>query len=204
MSGRPLPLKQSAGSASIETTVLAQYLDSEGDSGMFLFHWRKVKQRSSWHVDSSWNVMEYGDAHEGKWRGNWWMEWVASTLHTTSEHGVSSITTADAHTSTASSRLNWRPRQFKWTRPFCRKTKSRFCACAITFQTQSTIGSALKAEVTHNMVGISAISYTWFGRDLCNKFFLYLKLVTGQLVTIKAPLEGNFFAPNSGRFQDGK
>jgi len=27
------------------------------------------------------------------------MEWVAGTLHTTSEHGVSSITTADAHTS---------------------------------------------------------------------------------------------------------
>jgi len=27
------------------------------------------------------------------------MEWVASTLQTTSEHGVSSITTADAHTS---------------------------------------------------------------------------------------------------------
>jgi len=37
---------------------------------------------------------------------NWGMEWVASTLHTTSEHGVSSITTADAHTSAASSRLN--------------------------------------------------------------------------------------------------
>jgi hypothetical protein len=42
---------------------------------------------------------------EGKWRGNWRMEWwVASTLHTTSEHGVSSINTADAHTSAASSR----------------------------------------------------------------------------------------------------
>jgi len=41
--------------------------------------------------------------------GNWRMECVASTLHTTSEHGVSSITTADAHTSTASSRMNWRP-----------------------------------------------------------------------------------------------
>ena len=27
----------------------------------------------------------------GKWRGNWRMEWVASTLHTTSELGVSSI-----------------------------------------------------------------------------------------------------------------
>jgi hypothetical protein len=65
------------------------------------------------------------------------MEWVASTLHTTSEHGVSSITTADAHTSAASSRLNRRPRRFKWTRPFRRKTKSGFCACAITFQTRS-------------------------------------------------------------------
>ena len=58
--------------------------------------------------------------------------------HATSEHGVSSITTADAHTSVASSRLNWRPRRFKWTRPFRRKTKSGFCACAITFQTQPT------------------------------------------------------------------
>ena len=53
--------------------------------------------------------MAHRDVREGKWRGNWWMEWVASTLHTSSEHGVSSITTADAHTSTASSRLNWRP-----------------------------------------------------------------------------------------------
>ena len=46
---------------------------------------------------------------ERKWRGNWRIKWVASTLHTTSEHGVPSITTADAHTSAASSRLNWRP-----------------------------------------------------------------------------------------------
>jgi len=66
------------------------------------------------------------------------MEWVASTFRTTSELGVSSITTADAHTSAASRRLNRRPRRFKWTRPFRRKTKSGFCACAITFQTQST------------------------------------------------------------------
>jgi hypothetical protein len=36
---------------------------------------------------------------EGKWRGNWRMEWVASTLHTTSEHGASSITTANVHSS---------------------------------------------------------------------------------------------------------
>jgi len=50
--------------------------------------------------------MAHGDAREGKQRGNWRMEWVASTLHTTSEHGVSSITTADTHTSAASSGLN--------------------------------------------------------------------------------------------------
>jgi hypothetical protein len=30
------------------------------------------------------------------------------------------------------------PRRFKWTRQFWRKTKSGFCAHAITFQTQST------------------------------------------------------------------
>ena len=60
-------------------------------------------------VESGWNVMANADAREGKWRGNWRMEWVASTLHTTSELGVSSITTADAHTSAASSRLNWCP-----------------------------------------------------------------------------------------------
>jgi len=87
-------------------------------------------------VDSSWNVMAHSDPREGKWRGNWRMEWVASTLHTTSERGISSITTADAHTLAASSRLNCRPRRFKWTRPFRRKTKSGFCACAIiTFST---------------------------------------------------------------------
>ena len=81
--------------------------------------------------------MAQGDAREGKWRGNRRMEWVASTLHTTSEHGVSNITNADTHTSAASSRLNWRPRRFKWTRPFRRKTKSGFCACAITYKTES-------------------------------------------------------------------
>jgi hypothetical protein len=45
--------------------------------------------------------MANGDARVGKWRGNSRMEWVASTLHTTSDHGVSSITTADVHTSAA-------------------------------------------------------------------------------------------------------
>jgi len=96
-----------------------------------------------WSADSSRNVTAHGDARLGKWRGNWRMEWVASTLHTTSEHGASSITTADAHTSAASSRLNWQPCWFKWTRPFRRKTKSGFCACAITFQLVSTTPKSL-------------------------------------------------------------
>jgi hypothetical protein len=105
-------------------------------------------------VESSWNVMAHNDAREGKWSGNWRMEWVASTLHTTSELselGVSSITTADAHTSAASSRLNWRLRRFKWTRPFRRKTKSGFCACAITFQTQSTARRASGDNIIRRM-----------------------------------------------------
>ena len=70
--------------------------------------------------------MAHGDARAGKWRENWRMEWAASTLHITSEHGVSSISTADAHTSAVSSRLNWRPCRFKWTRPFRIKTEIWF------------------------------------------------------------------------------
>ena len=58
--------------------------------------------------------------------------------HATSERGISSITQADAHTSVTSGRLNWRPHRFKWTRPFRGKTKSGFCACAITFRTSYT------------------------------------------------------------------
>ena len=93
-------------------------------------------------------MVAHGDARERKWRGNWRMGWVASTLHTTSKHGVSSIITADAHASAASSRPNWRPRRFKWTRPFRRKTKSGFCACAVTFQLTSTVAAALRQSWT--------------------------------------------------------
>ena len=52
-------------------------------------HWaRQPTQFESWmhaissmYADLSWNVMAHSDAREGKWRGNWRMEWVASTLH---------------------------------------------------------------------------------------------------------------------------
>ena len=97
-----------------------------------------TRNRHVYEVESCWSVMAYGDARDGKRIGNWRMECVTSTLHTTSQHGVSSITIADAHTPAASSRLNGCPHPFKWTRPFRRKTKSGFCACVITFQTQSS------------------------------------------------------------------
>ena len=64
---------------------------------------------------------------------------VASTLHTTSEHGVSSITTADAHTSADSNRLNWRPlADLNGLVPFAERRNLVYCACTITFQLAST------------------------------------------------------------------
>jgi hypothetical protein len=116
-------------------------------------------------VDSSWNVTAHGDPREGKWSGKWRMEWVSSTLHTTSEHGVSNIPTADAHTSAASSRLNWRPHRCKWTSPFRRKTKSGFCACAITFQLACTtnINVRFRLNIFRNKPGLPGIS-SWISQ----------------------------------------
>ena len=77
---------------------------------VFIPHQNIMEDTMKWeYVDSSWNVMAHGDAWEGKWKGNWRMQWVASTLHTTLERGACSITTAVAHTSAASNRLNWCP-----------------------------------------------------------------------------------------------
>jgi len=118
-------------------------------------------------LDSSWNVMAHGDAREGKWRGNWRMQWVASTLHSTSEHGVSSITTAHAHTSVASSRLTWRPpADLNGLVRFARKTKSGFCACAITFQLAST--NYYEAHYKHSYLPKLATLYATAARRLIN------------------------------------
>ena len=55
------------------------------------------------------------------------MQWVASTLHTTSEHGVSSITTADgAQLGCQQSTELTPPGRFKWTRPFRTKDEIWF------------------------------------------------------------------------------
>jgi len=113
-------------------------LDTEKNKNLRIVDNECVRVVSLKTVDSSWNVMAYRDAREGKWRGVWRMEWVASTLHTTSEHGVSNITTAEAHASAASSQLKWRPSDdLNGLVLLARKTKSGFCACAITFQLAS-------------------------------------------------------------------
>jgi hypothetical protein len=109
--------------------------------GIGIWTWICLHYTRTLLVDCVWNVMAHSDAREEKWRGNKRMEWVTTQRHVTAEHRLApAVQTlqADVHSSPASSRLNWRPCRFKWTRPFRRKTKSGFCACAITFQTQST------------------------------------------------------------------
>ena len=52
------------------------------------------------------------------------------------------------HTSTASIRLNWRPpADLNGLLLFARKTKSGFCACAITFQLDSTYRTLCYEEI---------------------------------------------------------
>jgi len=81
------------------------------------------------------------------------MRWVASTLHTTSEHGVSSVTTADgAHLGCQqSTELTSLPADLNGLVHFAPKMKSGFCACAITFQLACTgrvaHGNTLEGEV---------------------------------------------------------
>jgi hypothetical protein len=72
------------------------------------------------------------------------MKWVTSKRHMTAEHRLArAVQTlqADVHSSPASSRL----KRFKLTHPFCRKTKSGFCACAITFSNAVYIDRFLPA-----------------------------------------------------------
>jgi hypothetical protein len=113
----------------------------------------------------------------GEVKGNWRMEWVASTLHTTSEHGVSSITTADAYTSAASSRQNWRPRWFKWTLPFRRKTKPGFCAYAISFQPASTSWSDMGCPESENGFNHDNELSLWFSLNTgANSVFAFVTM----------------------------
>jgi len=107
-----------------------------------VFNHSKTKRRllylKTQYVEWKRNLMAHGDAREEKWMGKEANGVGSQQSGTVSEHVLSSITTADAHISAASSRLNWHPRRYKWTRPLRWKTKSGFCACAITIRFHST------------------------------------------------------------------
>jgi hypothetical protein len=110
------------------------------------------------------------------------MEWVTNKSLMTAEYRLARAAQnlqADLHSSPACSRLNWRPRRFKWTRLFRRKTKSGFCACAITFQNAVYIHPSSGAQTTvstasgichtvtatcryHGRVGTGFIYVTWY------------------------------------------
>jgi hypothetical protein len=62
------------------------------------------------------------------------------------------------------------PRLFKWTRPFRRRTKSGFCACATTFQTQSTTMIFNQSSIDRIKKRLLAANVTeWQGQKLhCN------------------------------------
>jgi hypothetical protein len=118
-------------------------------------------------VDCVWNVMAHCDAREEKWRGNKRMEWVIS--HMNAEHRLArAVQTlqADVHSSPASSRLNWRPCRFKWTRPFRRKMKSGFHACAITFQMQSTPQCLFTTFRTSQIRTHHWMHYLWIRKNI--------------------------------------
>jgi len=108
--------------------------------------------------------------------------------HTSLDHGLSSITTADAHNSAASSGLNWRPRRFKWTRPFRRETKSGFCSCAITFQKHYT-------DITwYNLDIVSLLFFKCSAHSFIN--VLKLLLFTADVYTYRlyiAPQVAKYF-----------
>ena len=75
------------------------------------------------------NLVAHGDAREGKWRGNWRIDWVASTL--TPPPNVVYAALLKLMRTNRLPVVDWTdvPCRFKWTRPFRGKTKSDFCAC---------------------------------------------------------------------------
>jgi len=104
-----------------------------------------LRKGTNSYVESSWNVMAHDDAGEGKWRGKL-ANGVGSqySSHYLGTWCIQHYYRWCAHLGCQYSTELTPPGRFKWTRPFLRKTKSGFCACAITFQTQSTIFKCLR------------------------------------------------------------
>jgi hypothetical protein len=93
----------------------------------------------------------------------------------TAEHGPARVVQtlqADVHSSAASSQLNWCARQFKWTHAFCQKTKSGFCTCAITFQTQCTCAITFQTQCTSSSVADNLVLLQ-YDSVLCHSIIIF-------------------------------
>jgi len=89
------------------------------------------------------------------------------------------LLSADPQSSTASSRLNWHPRRFKWTRPFRWMTKSGFCACAIAFRT--CYNTIWRHGIEHPLPCVTLrLSGSIWRAQLIEQTFIYGKLVTAR------------------------
>jgi len=120
----------------------------------------------------------------------------------TGECSVSSITTAEVHTSAVSSRLNWRPpADLNGLVRFARKTKSGFWTCDIAFQLASNIlftaDSTWIAEEPKRRLDRVSQSVEWKvddasgkGRDLSHLLASTLALVPCQrLINLLMPID---------------
>jgi hypothetical protein len=69
-------------------------------------------------------------------------------------------------------------RRFKWTRPFRRKKKSGFCACAITFQLASTLPHLIRIADCRNYVVYLNFTQKMEAVFSCETFCTHLLNVT--------------------------
>ena len=65
---------------SLEEGTVAELLESRKGKEMNLDRTSDMRNRNKTRVELVRNLVAHGDAREGKWRGNWQMQWVASTL----------------------------------------------------------------------------------------------------------------------------
>ena len=108
--------------------------------------------REQFYIKSQyWNVMAHGDVWEWKWRGNWRMEWVASTLHSTSEHatiGSRGVRISGSNAGYTMFRGSVRVQATRSIRQFPLHFPSRASPCAITFQLDSTCSYSEQCQCT--------------------------------------------------------
>ena len=97
------------------------------------------------------------------------------------------------------------PRRFKWTGPLRRKTKSVFCACAITFQTQSRIDRGVGIWVSKYLLLVILAEDSHCGFCFISDLYLFklsspFALVVYQMHVLKERI-GRFLCSDFAVFQ---